>query len=77
MKKENKANKNRLVRDIRNIFEHKEEEEENYYKSLRVDNFCSINYIEHESNSDATKSKLQSHKKVYKNKDFCNILNPS
>ena len=70
MKKENEANKNRLVRDIRNIFEHKEEEE-NYY------NFCSINYIEHESNSDATKNKLQSHKKVYENKDFCNILNPS
>ena len=34
MEKENKANK--AVRDIRNLFEH---EEENYYKPLRVGSF--------------------------------------
>ena len=49
LKKENKAIKNRVIRDIRNLFEH--EEEESYYKPVRVGNFCSNNYIEYESNS--------------------------
>ena len=38
----------RILRDIKNLFEH--EEEENYYKPIRVSNFQSGNYIEHESN---------------------------
>ena len=42
-KKENKAIKGRIIRDIRNLFEHEEEE---YYKSAGVDNFWSDNYIE-------------------------------
>ena len=34
--KENKVIKDRILRNIRNLFEH--EEEENYYKSARVSN---------------------------------------
>ena len=45
LKKENKAIKNRIVRDIRNLVEH----EEDYYKPLRVGNSLSNNYIEYES----------------------------
>ena len=37
LKKENKAIKYRILRDIRNPFEH--EEEENYYKPVRAGNF--------------------------------------
>ena len=37
--KETKAIKDRIPRDIKNFFEH--EEEENYYKPVRVSNFCS------------------------------------
>ena len=53
LKKETKAIKNRTPRDIKNLFEH---EEENYYWSLRVRNFWSINYIEYGSNGDRTKT---------------------
>ena len=35
LKKENEAIKNRIIRDIRNLFEH---EEEDYYKSVRKNN---------------------------------------
>ena len=52
LKKENKAIKNRIVRDIRNLVEH----EEDYYKPLRVGNSLSYNYIEYESNSDRNKA---------------------
>ena len=38
----------RIIRDIRNLFEH---EEEDYYKPVRVGNFWSNNYMEYESNS--------------------------
>ena len=40
LKKENKAIKDKIIRDIRDIFEH---EEESYYKPVRVDNFWSNN----------------------------------
>ena len=36
--------KDRIIIDIKNLFQHKEE---NYYKPLRVDNFWSNNYIEY------------------------------
>ena len=36
LKKENQAIKDRTIRDIRNLFEH---EEENYYKPVRVGNW--------------------------------------
>ena len=45
MKKENKAIKDRIIRDIRNLFEH---EEQDYYTPVRVGNFSSNNYIEYE-----------------------------
>ena len=51
-KKQNKAIKNRIISDIRNLFEH---EEEDYYKPVRVDNFWSNNYIEYESEGDRNK----------------------
>ena len=53
--KETKAIKDRILRDIKNIFEH-EKEEENYYKSVRVSYFWSNNYIEYESNGDENKT---------------------
>ena len=48
LKKENKAIKDRIIRDIRSLFQH--EEEKNYYKPLRAINFWSNNYIEYKSN---------------------------
>ena len=51
--KENEANKNRIIKDIRNLFEH---EEEGYYKPVRVRKSCSNNYIEYESNGERNKT---------------------
>ena len=45
--------KNRILKDIKNLFEH--EEEENYYKSARVSNFWNNNRIEYESKSERNK----------------------
>ena len=54
MKKENEAIKYREITDIKNLFEHKEE---NYfYKPVRVGNFWSNNYFEYESNNDRNKT---------------------
>ena len=53
MKKENKAIKNRIIRDITNLFEH---EEEDYYKPVRVGNFWSKHHIECESICDRNKT---------------------
>ena len=47
--------KYRILRDIKNLFEH-EKEEENCYKPVRVNNFWSNNYIEYESNGDRSKT---------------------
>ena len=41
-------NKDRILRDIRNLFEY-EEELENYYKPLTMDNFWCNYYIEYEN----------------------------
>ena len=55
--KEIKANKNRILRDIKNLFEYEKdiknlfehkEEEKNYHKPARVSN----HYIEYRSNND-------------------------
>ena len=46
--------KNRVIRDIRNLFEHKEEE--NYYKAVRFGSFQSNNYVDYESNNDKNKT---------------------
>ena len=48
-KKENEAIKERVIRDIRNLFEN---EGEDYYKPVQVGNFWSNNYIEYGSNDD-------------------------
>ena len=53
LEKKTKAIKDRILRDIKNLFEH---EEENYYKPVRVNNFFSNNYIEYESNGDRNKT---------------------
>ena len=37
LEKETKAMKDRILRDIKNLFEHREER--NYYKALKVSNF--------------------------------------
>ena len=52
--KKNEAFKDRIFRDIRNLFEH--EEEKDYYKPVRVGNFRSNIYIEYESNGDRNKT---------------------
>ena len=39
--------KDRIIRDIRTLFE---QEEEDYYKPKRVNNFWNNNYIEYEGN---------------------------
>ena len=51
--KETKAVKDRILRDIENLFE---QEEENYYKPVRVNNFRSDNYIEYKSKGDGSKT---------------------
>ena len=53
LEKETKAIKDRILRDIKSLFEH---EEETYYKPVKVSNFLSNNYIEYESNGDRNKT---------------------
>ena len=48
-----KVIKDRILKDIRNLFEH---EEEDYYKPVRVGNFWSNNYMEYKSNDDRNKT---------------------
>ena len=52
LEKQTKAIKDRILRDIKNLFEH---EEENYYKLVRVNNFWIKSYIEYKSNDDRNK----------------------
>ena len=53
--KEAKSIKDRVLRNIKNLFEH-EKEEENYHKPVRVSNFWSNTYIECKSNGDRNKT---------------------
>ena len=46
LKQENEAIKDRIIRDIKNLFE----QEEDYYKPARAGNFYTNNYIEYQSN---------------------------
>ena len=48
-----KVIKDRILKDIRNLFEH---EEKGYYKPVRVGNFWSNNYMEYKSNDDRNKT---------------------
>ena len=54
LKKENETIKNKIVRDIINLFE-LENEEQDYYKIVRVGIFCNNIYIEYESKGDRNK----------------------
>ena len=54
LKKETKAIKDRILRDVKNLFEDKDEE--NYHKPVRVSNFWSNNYIEYKSNEGRDKT---------------------
>ena len=56
LKKETKVIKDRILSDIKNFFEH---EEENYYKPVRVSNFWSNNYVEYKSNNHRNKKHYQ------------------
>ena len=47
--------KDRILADIKNLFEH-DKEEANYYKPVTVSNFWSNNYIEYGSNGDRNKT---------------------
>ena len=53
IEKETRAMEDRVVRDINNLFEQKEEG--NYYKPVTVSNFWCYNYVVYESNSDRNK----------------------
>ena len=53
LKKERKAIKYRTIRDIKTLFE---QQEEYYYKSVRVGNLWNNNYIEYESSGDRKKT---------------------
>ena len=72
-----KVIKDRILRDVRNLFEL---EEENYYKSARVSNFWTNNYIEYESKGDRNKT-LSVEKYLHKirpySKDIINNLKKS
>ena len=54
-KKKTKTIKDRILRNIKNLFK-LEKEEENYYKPVRIGNFWSDNYIHYESNGDRNKT---------------------
>ena len=43
-----------MIKDIKNLFEH---EDEDYYKPVRVGNFWSKNYIKYESNDERNKAR--------------------
>ena len=55
LEKENEAIKNKITRDIRNLFE-LEYKKENYYKQIRAGNFWSNNYIKYENNNDRNRA---------------------
>ena len=48
LKKENEAIKDRIIRGIKTLFE----QEDDYYKPIRVGNFWNNNHIDYESNGD-------------------------
>ena len=48
LKKENEAIKDRIIRDIRTLFE----QDDDYHKPTRVGNFWNNNYIEYERSSE-------------------------
>ena len=73
VRKTKKKIKDRILREIKNLFKH-EEQEENYYEPVRVNNFWSKNYIEYESNSDRNKTLAVDNKIRQYLKRFINII---
>ena len=57
MKNKIKVIKDIVLRNFKNLFEY-EKEEENYYKSVRVNSTWSNNYFEFQSNSDINKNTI-------------------
>ena len=55
LKKKNEAIKDKIVRDIKNLFE-LWNKEENYYQSVKVCTFYDSSYIEYESNGNRNKT---------------------
>ena len=53
-KKEIKGSKDIVLRSIKNLFEYKKEEE-NHYKSAKVNNCWNNNYVQYKSNGDQNK----------------------
>ena len=49
----------RILRDIKNLFEHEEEVNYYYYNPVRISKFWSISYIEYKSNSNNNKKHYQ------------------
>ena len=67
-----KAIKDRILRDIKNLLEHKEE---NYFKPVKVNHFWSYNYIEHKNYGDRNKT-LSVEEYLNKNRPYLkNIIN--
>ena len=54
LKKENKASKARIIRNIRTLFK----QEDDYYKPIRLGNFWNNNYIKYESSGERNKNLL-------------------
>ena len=54
LEKETKSIKDRILRYINNLFE--DEEEKNYFKPVRANNFWNNNYIEYKSNGNRNKA---------------------
>ena len=54
LEKETKSIKDRILRYINNLFE--DEEEKNYFKPVRVNNFWNNYYIEYKSNGNRNKA---------------------
>ena len=65
LNKQNKAIKD-IIRDIKTLFE---QQEEDYYKLVRVGNFWNYNYIEYESSGDRNK--------ILSVKEYLTKLNPT
>ena len=54
-KHNDRTNKDRIIREIRRLFE-QEEKEEDYYETKRVNNLWNNSYIEYEGNSDKNRN---------------------
>ena len=54
LEKETKSIKDRILRYIKNLFE--DEEEENYFKPVRLNNFWNNNYTDYKSNGNKNKA---------------------